>query len=40
MIKTLTDEANNENQAHIDKLIHLCASLTNLGDGIVYNEDD
>ena len=36
MIKCLTDEVSEI--ARIDKLLRVCASLTNLGEGIVYSE--
>ena len=38
LVKTLTDEAEGGEITSIDKVIKVCAALTNLGDGIVYNE--
>ena len=36
VIKSLTDEVSE--MARIDKLLRVCAGLTNLGEGIVYSE--
>ena len=40
MIKSKQDEENNVMIASIDKIMHACAILTNLGSSIVYNEKD
>ncbi|XP_071121934.1 uncharacterized protein [Mytilus edulis] len=39
MLKSTTDEASTKKQARIDKLVRICGSLTNMGEGIVYNEE-
>lgn len=39
-IKSLNEEASDKTEARIDKLIRLCGALTNLGEGIVYNENE
>lgn len=39
MIKSVCDEASDDCQPRIDKLLRVCAALTNVGDGIVYKED-
>ena len=40
MIKSKRDEANDVLVASIDKIMHTCAILTNLGGSIIYNEKD
>ena len=37
MVKSWTDESNN-NVPNIDRLVHVCAALANLGTGIVYKD--
>ena len=36
LIKSTRDEAADNSQARIDKIVRLCGALTNLGEGIVY----
>ena len=40
LIKTTRDEAADNSQARIDKIVRLCGALANLGEGIVYTEDE
>lgn len=40
VIKSVNDEADENDLARIDKLLRSCAILVNLGDSIVYNEDE
>ena len=40
IIKSKQDEENDVMIASIDKIMHACAILTNLGSSIVYNEKD
>lgn len=37
-IKQIKNEHDNEELASIDKIVYVCAALTNLGEGIVYRE--
>ena len=39
VIKSFSDEVEDSELASIDKILHVCASLTNLGEGIVYSEN-
>ena len=39
-LKSLSDEADEVEFVQIDKLVGTCAILVNMGDGIVYNEND
>jgi hypothetical protein len=39
-IKSLSDEANGETITGIDKLVTVCSALCNLGDGIVYKDEN
>ena len=39
LIKTTRDEAADNSQARIDKIVRLCGALANLGEGIVYTEE-
>ncbi|VDI14284.1 Hypothetical predicted protein [Mytilus galloprovincialis] len=38
LVKSLNDEVEESCFTSIDKIVRVCASLTNLGDGIVYSE--
>ena len=38
LTKSQKDETNQSNLAAIDKLVHVCAALINMTDGIVYND--
>jgi hypothetical protein len=40
LIKSPNDEADEEDLARIDKLLRSCAVLVNMGEGIVYNENE
>lgn len=40
VIKSLSDEINCNDLAQVDKLVATCTILNNLGDGIVYNENE
>lgn len=40
LVKALSDESNETDYTSIDKLITVCAALCNLGDGIVYKDDN
>jgi len=39
MVNSRSNEASNQAISSIDKIITVCAALTNLGDGIVYKEE-
>ena len=38
LLKSIKDEAVSETFANCDKIVTVCAALTNLGESIVYNE--
>ena len=40
LIKSLSDEVEDAELVQVDKLVRSCAILVNLGDGIVYNENE
>ena len=39
VIKSVKDEASQCDISSVDKIVHACAALTNLGAGIVYDEN-
>jgi hypothetical protein len=39
VIKSFSDEVEDCELSSIDKILHVCVSLTNLGEGIVYSEN-
>ena len=38
LLKSIKDEAASETFANCDRIVTVCAALTNLGESIVYNE--